>query len=84
MICTTFVPSWRGSPLPEVLHDQLRWRLRVSFLLVDLMAMLHHGRSFRLLSVCQREALLAAMLAHRWALIRFHARWWKQLALLTA
>ena len=84
MICTTFVPSWRGQSLPTPWTRIDRWRLRLSMTLADLGALRYYGRTFRLLTAAEREALLARLLLHRWPQVRQAARRWKELALLTA
>lgn len=83
-VCVGFVPSWRGLPLPTPLPWREQLRLRLSLALADLAALRYHGRTFRLLTVAEREAMLTRLLNHPRPRVRRHALRWKQLALLTA
>ncbi len=84
MICSAFVPSWRGLPLPVPMTATERLRLSLSMACADLAALRAHGRTFRTLSPTEREGLLARLLGHPSARWRARARHWKEIALLTA
>lgn len=84
LICSAFVPSWRGMPLPVPLTGLARWRLALSMAMADLAALRYHGRTFRTLSATERERLLSRLLTHPRADWRVRARQWKEIALLTA
>ncbi len=84
MICSAFVPSWRGLPLPEPMTRLERLWLALSMVWAELAALRYHGRTFGTLSPSERESLLGRLLDHPRAAWRVRARRWKEIALLTA
>jgi len=84
LVCTSFVPSWHGEPIPPGLPADVWRRLQLSMWWVVVAALVRHGRTFRGLAPPEREALLAGLICHPWPWLRRTARRWKEIALLTA
>lgn len=57
--------------------------LHLTLAVADLLAILRHGRTFRLLAPGRREALLQSMATHRMNWLRRLVQWWKLVALVT-
>jgi hypothetical protein len=83
LVFATIVPDWHGRPLPAAFPLHVRLLLLLSLSLVDLVALLRHGRTFRLLPPHRREQLLQDMALHRSPRLRRIVQWWKLLALVT-
>ena len=84
LICLTWVPHWRGLPLPRATPLSTRWLLFLSLTLADVAALRYHLRPYRMLAPVQREQLLLKLLGHPRPLLARSALLWKSVALLTA
>lgn len=84
LVCLTWVPHWRGLPLPRQTPWQTRAMLVASLVLADIAALRYHLRPYRMLSPVQRERLLLRLLDHPRPWLARAALLWKSVALLTA
>lgn len=84
LVCLTWVPHWRGLPLPKETPQTTRWLLVLSLVLADVAALRYHLRPYRMLAPVQRERLLLKLLEHPRPLLARAALLWKSVALLTA
>ena len=84
LVCLTWVPHWRGLPLPRNTPWNTRAMLVFSLVLADIAALRYHLRPYRMLSPVQRERLLLQLLDHPRPLLPKAALLWKSVALLTA
>lgn len=84
LVCLTWVPHWRGLPLPRHTPAHTRWLLVASLVLADVAALRYHLRPYRMLSPVQRERLLLRLLDHPRPLLARAALLWKSVALITA
>lgn len=84
LVCLTWVPHWRGLPLPGGTPQSTRWLLVLSLVLADVAALRYHLRPYRMLAPVQRERLLLKLLEHPRPLLARSALLWKSVALLTA
>ena len=77
------VPGWKGRPLPRALPRHVVAGAHLSLGVLDLLCILHYGRTFSLLSVESRTEQLQRMATNRASWQRQLVRWWKLLALVT-
>ncbi|MSP93353.1 MAG: hypothetical protein EXR79_16430 [Myxococcales bacterium] len=82
-IFIAILPGWHGRRLKRTFPRHVRLALKLSGAVADLVALVRHGRTFRLLQPSQREELLNRMAHHRWAWPRALVQWWKLVALVT-
>lgn len=82
-VLRAIVPGWKGRPLPATLPRRVVVGLHLSFAVADLLALVRHGRTFRMLPLRRREELLQKMATHRLPWLRRLVYWWKCVALVT-
>jgi len=83
LVFGAIVPGWKGKPLPRAVPRHVVLAMHLSMVVLDLLTLAHHGRTFSLLTIEARVGLLQRMAGHRWAWQRQLVGWWKLLALVT-